>query len=129
MQKQAEIKFYPHGISGKQQSMTYATVKDAIVHHVQKGFRQGHDIAVSLRDLKKKDLNGERPNQETSKETDVAKAKIDQDGKDIDYQAKLTRFLEREDTLDENFLKAYALIFSNYCSKTIQNKIEEHPEF
>lgn len=61
-QKQTEIKFYPHGISGKQQSMTYATVKDAIVQHVQKSFRQGHDIAVSLRDLKKKDLNGERPN-------------------------------------------------------------------
>ena len=58
VQKQAEIKFYPHGISGKQQSMTYATVKDAIVQHVQKSFRQGHDIAVSLRDLKKKDLNG-----------------------------------------------------------------------
>ena len=128
-QKQTEIKFYPHGLSGKQQSMTYATVKDAIVQHVQKGFRQGHDIAVSLRDLKKKDLNGERPNRETSKETDVAKAKIDQDGKDIDYQAKLTRFLEREDTLDENLLKAYALIFSNYCSKTIQNRIEEHPDF
>ena len=32
--KQPEIKFYPHGTSGKQQSMTYATVKDAIVQHV-----------------------------------------------------------------------------------------------
>ena len=63
------------------------------------------------------------------KETDVAKAKIDQDGKDIDYQAKLTRFLKREDTLDENLLKANALIFSNYCSKTKQNRIEEHPDF
>ena len=60
-QKQAEIKFYPQGISGKQQSMTYATVKDAIVQHVQKSFRQGHHIAVSLRDLKKKDLSSERP--------------------------------------------------------------------
>ena len=36
---------------------------------------------------------------------------------------------EREDTLNENLLKAYALIFSNYCSKTIQNRIEEHPDF
>ena len=47
--------------------MTYATVKDAIVQYVQKGFRQGHDIAVSLRDLKKKDLNGERPNEKHRK--------------------------------------------------------------
>ena len=127
--KQPEIKFYPHGTSGKQQSMTYATVKDAIVQHVQKSFRQAHDIAVSLRDLNKRNLDSNKPTRETSTLTDAAQAKIDQDGKDIDYQAKLTRFLEREDTLNENLLKAYALIFSNYCSKTIQNRIEEHPDF
>ena len=127
--KQPEIKFYPHGTSGKQQSMTYATVKDAIVQHVQKSFRQGHDIAVSLRDLNKRNLDSDKPKRETSTLTDPVQAKTDQDGKDIDYQAKLTKFLEREDTLNENLLKAYALIFSNYCSKTIQNRIEEHPDF
>jgi hypothetical protein len=26
-------------------------------------------------------------------------------------------------------MKAYALIFSTYCNKTMQNPIEEHPEF
>jgi hypothetical protein len=25
--------------------------------------------------------------------------------------------------------KAYALIFSTYCNKTMQNRVEEHPEF
>ena len=25
--------------------------------------------------------------------------------------------------------KAYALIFSNFCNKTMQNRVEEHPEF
>jgi hypothetical protein len=26
-------------------------------------------------------------------------------------------------------MKAYALIFSTYCNKTMQNRVEEHPEF
>jgi hypothetical protein len=45
---------------------------------------------------------------------------------DIMYQAKLERYLERKDTLEQNLTKAYALIVSQYCNKTICNRIEEH---
>jgi hypothetical protein len=48
---------------------------------------------------------------------------------DIMYQAELERYLERKDTLDQNLTKAYALIFSTYCNKTMQNRVEEHSEF
>ena len=99
------------------------------MQHVQKTFRQGHDIAVSLRDLKKKDLSSYKPVRETTELTDAVQAQLDQDGKDIEYQAMLNRYLERQDTLDENMLKAYAVIYSTYCSKTIQNRIEEHPDY
>jgi hypothetical protein len=44
------------------------------------------------------------------------------------YQAKLERYLERKDTLQQNLTKE-ALIFSTYCNKTMQNRVEEHPEF
>jgi hypothetical protein len=52
-----------------------------------------------------------------------------QAGKDILYQAELERYLERKDTLEHNLTKAYALIFSTYCNKTMQNRVEENPEF
>ncbi len=51
-----------------------------------------------------------------SAQDDPAKAKIEQAGLDIKYQAQFQRFLEREDNLRQALVKAYALIFSNYCS-------------
>ena len=30
---------------------------------------------------------------------------------------------------DNNLNKAYALIFSTYCNKTMQDRIEEHPDY
>jgi hypothetical protein len=48
---------------------------------------------------------------------------------DIIYQAELERYLDRKDTLEQNLTKAYALIFSNFCNKKMQNRIEEHPDY
>ena len=59
------MKFYPHGSGRKGQSVTYATVKDNIVSFIQRSYRYGKDIAVSLRDLQKKDLSAERPTQKS----------------------------------------------------------------
>ena len=57
------------------------------------------------------------------------KQKQEQDGLDIDYQEKLKMYLDRHRTLEQNLPKAYALIYSTYCNKTMQNRIEEHPDF
>ena len=42
-----ELKFVPH-YSGKQQMVTYDTVKDHIVNHIQKTFKHGVDIARAI---------------------------------------------------------------------------------
>ena len=55
------MKFYMHGSGKQQQLMTYTTVKDHIVQFVQKTYKNGQDIAISLRNLQKMDLTGERP--------------------------------------------------------------------
>ena len=55
--KQKEIKFFPHGAGRDQQTVTYDTVKDHIVSYVQKTYKNGQDIAVSLRDLEEIDLS------------------------------------------------------------------------
>ena len=59
--KELEMKFFPHGIGRERQTVTYDTVKDHIVQHVQKTYKNGQDIAVSLRNLVKKDLNPSTP--------------------------------------------------------------------
>ena len=45
------------------------------------------------------------------------------------YQAEIKQFLDRQSGLEENLMKAYALIFGTYCSKAIQSRVEEHPDF
>ncbi len=123
------MKFYPHGIGRERQAVTYDTVKDHIVSYVQKTYKNGQDTAVSLRDLRKKDLNLLQPKRGASVAVDSTEQQQEQAGMDIMYQAELERYLDRKDTLETNLTKAYALIFSAYCNKTMQNRIEEHPDY
>jgi len=55
--------------------------------------------------------------------------KLEQDGCYIMCQAEIQQYLERVQTLEENMNKAYALIIGTYCSKAIQGRVEEHPEY
>ena len=103
-------------------------MKDHIISYVQRTYRHGQDIAISLRELKKRDLTSEEPTRKISSRTDDNK-KLEQDGFDMRYQAEIKQFLDRQSGLEENLMKAYALIFGTYCSKAIQSRVEEHPDF
>jgi hypothetical protein len=72
---------------------------------------------------------GHEPTRGTSRDVDATANLKAQAGMDIMYQAELERYLERKNTLEQNLTKAYALIFSTYCNKTMQNRVEEHSEF
>jgi hypothetical protein len=123
------MKFFPHGIGRDKQTVTYDTVKEHIMQYVEKTYMKGQDVAVSLRDLTIKDLSSLRPSRGDATATDPVAKVNKQAGMDIRYQAKLKSYLDRKDTLEQNLTKAYDLIFSKYCNKTMQNRIEEHPDY
>ncbi len=83
------MKFFPHGIGRERRTVTYQTVKEHIVQYVQKTYKCGQDIAVSLRDLQKKDLTPNAPMRGISSETDANANTREQAGMDIIYQAEL----------------------------------------
>ena len=114
------MKFFPHGIGRERQTVTYETVKEHIVQYVQKTYKCGQDIAVSLRDLQKKDLTPNAPVRGTSSEQDTNANSREQAGMDIMYQAELEQYLDTKDTLEQNLSKAFALIYSTYCNKVMQ---------
>ena len=127
--KELEMKFFPHGKGKDWQTVMYDTVKDHIVQYIQKTYKNGQDIRVSLQDLQKKDLDPIWLIQGSATGTDDAAKKTALDGLDIIYQAEITRYLKCKEMLAKNLSKAYTLIFSTYCNKIMQHRIEEHPDF
>jgi hypothetical protein len=123
-----EMKFSPQQ-QGKNVYATYATITDAVIQHIQKTYKGGPDIAKSLDEMTVIDLQAVEPTRAISAETDATLKAVDQTGLDIKYQEELRRHLDRKDALKEGLNKAYALIFTNYCTKTMQSRIEEHPDF
>ena len=127
--KAPEMKFTPHGIGRDKQTVTFDTVKDHIIQAVQKSYKHGQDIAKSLRDEKMMDVRIHDPVRKLSTETQEDLRSIQQTGHDIMYQEELKIYLERKGLLEENLTKAYALIFSQYCNRTMQSRVEEHKDF
>jgi hypothetical protein len=100
-----------------------------MVQYVQKTYKNGQDTAVSVRDLVIWDLSPLSPTRGQATATDTELRANQQAGMDILYHSELERYLDRKDTLEQNLSKAYALIFSTYCNKTMQNYIKEHPDY
>jgi hypothetical protein len=126
--KEIEKKFSPQN-QGKTQYATYATTRDAVIQHIQKTYKGGQGRAKSLEDRIVIDLNAQEPQREISQETDPADKIVIQAGLNIKYQEELRRHLDRKDALKEGLNKAFALIYTNYCTKTMQSRIEEHPDY
>jgi hypothetical protein len=85
--KTPEMKFVPHGIGKDRQTLTYQTVKDYIIQLVQKSFRNGKDVADSLRKMEKINMTKNMPARKTSKETGTDKAP-EQEGFEMLYNTK-----------------------------------------
>jgi HEPN domain-containing protein len=71
---------------------TYASVKEAIVHHFTK--LKQHDIAESLENLVVKQL--EKPIRVMSTKKDEKEAKIEQDGLNVEYNGELDDYRKRK---------------------------------
>ena len=52
-----------------------------------------------------------------------------QSGLDITFQEELRHHMDMEQDFRIELVQTYALIYSNYCTKTMQVRIEEHPDF
>jgi hypothetical protein len=60
--KAPQMKCIPHRIGKEvQQTATYQTVKDYIIHLVQKSFRNGKDVADSIRKMDRIDMTSKIP--------------------------------------------------------------------
>jgi hypothetical protein len=123
-----EYKFAPQ-THGNTTYAIYSTVKDVIITYIKKHYKTGLDIAKSIKEGDIIDMTAKRPTREISKETDKAAREMEQKGFDIKYQEELGHYMDRLETFEQELAQVYALIFGSYCTKTMHQRIEEHPDF
>ena len=129
--KTSEMKFTPQ-INGQSVGASYATIKESICHKIQKTpsqFPDGFDLAQSIRDGELVNLKKEKPTRDLAKHADPERKKVLQDGLDIEYKIVFNKWHTRCANLEANQTTAYSMIFDQYCTRVMQARIEEHPDF
>jgi hypothetical protein len=97
---------------------------------VQKSFRNGKDVADSMRKMEKMDMTTKIQIRRISRVSGGADEKAtEQEGFDILYKAEIDMYTKRKHELEDNMNKTYSLIYLQHCNKTIQDRINAHPEF
>ena len=79
-------------------------MKDFIVQYIQRTYDFGHDIAVSLRNLEKINLNAKEytPERKISEKTEEQGKEAHQEGLDMMYKAEIEQHMNRKLTLEQN---------------------------
>jgi hypothetical protein len=128
--KAQEMRFISHRI-GKEvrQTATYQTVKDYIIQLVQKSFRNGKDVADSIRKMERINVTSKIPVRRLSRAMDADDRATEKEGYDILYKAEIDMYTKRKHKLEDNMNKTKSLIYLQHCNKTIQDRIHAHPDF
>jgi hypothetical protein len=125
-----EYKFTPLDSSSSVAQVSYATVKEHLLVYIQKEFGTGMlDIYDSIDKEATLDLEKELPKVRTFTNKDDKIAEIENKAYTYDYRDDMKVHKQRVLTFKENLVKVYGLIWDNYMSSTMQNRIEQHPEY
>jgi hypothetical protein len=109
---------------------SYASVKEHLLVYIQKEFGTGMlDVYDSIDKEEMVDLKKEIPVVRTSTNEDEKIAKNENKAFIYDYRDDMKIHKQRVLTFKENLVKAYGLIWDDYMTATMQNRIEQHPDY
>ena len=121
------MKFFPHQ-TGRQQSVTFDTVKDDISQNIQKNCELGQEVATMLRNLEKTDCEGKekKPTRTISQKSDPTEKQEEQESNDMIHKAEMDNWMKEKCTHKKELAKSRALIMS-HCSSVMKSRIEVSP--
>jgi hypothetical protein len=96
---------------------------------VQKSFRNGKDVADSIRKMDRINMMTKIPVRRLSRASDADDRATEQEQYDILYKAEINMYTKRKHKLEDSMNKMYSLIYLQHCNKTIQDRIHAHPDF
>ena len=89
--KTSEIKFATQG--PRINMASYNTVKEVVINYVQENYKNGQDVAKSLKQMEKVDLTSVEPKLSTLKLDKPEEKVLEQAGFNIKYQEELQRHM------------------------------------
>ena len=69
------------------------------------------------------------PDQGNSTNTDPNETALDQKRLERKYDIELQQWLDRKETFEDSWETVYAILYSQYCSRDIQARLQEEPTF
>jgi hypothetical protein len=124
-----KMKFGPQQGHGIARFHRFQTVKDHVLEYIQLTFNHCRDVLISLKKEEVVDLSKEKPSRKISQAVDKELNTHEQRAFDIKYQVDIELHHSRKRELREGLVMAYALIKGDYCTASIQERIEDHPDY
>ena len=126
--KARELKFYMHDSAQRKQSESYGKIKEAIITKIQKTFDDSVDLVASLETKTKKIYTEPQAEDPASEGTAEVRARKDRLA-EKKWEILFNRYQDKVDKFNGLWIKAYALIWDNYCSKDLQVALKEMPDY
>ena len=129
IQAKREMKFHMHDAQARKTSESYEKIRKAIILKIHESFEDSANVVESLR--KKQKIAVAKPDWKNyiSQEANPADRAEEQKHLDAEREADLKEYKEEVKLFKNNWSKAYAMIWKNYCSKEVQVAVEEIADF
>ena len=117
-----------HDSAQRRQSESYGKIKEAIIVKIQKTFNDSIDLVTSLETNTKKVYAEPQAADPASVGTTEEKTRKDRLA-EKKWEILFNRHQDKVDKFNNLWIKAYALIWDNYCSKDLQIALKEMPDY
>ena len=111
--RKAEFKFQLHDPQ-RRGTYTYDRILEAIILKIQKEFDSSRHIVNSLRSRKKS--GPQEPTVWISNKVDQNERVVEQASFNRAFDISCARYHDQNEKFEENWVRAYGMIFDNYCS-------------
>jgi len=125
--KNTAMKFAP--ITPGKDNQSYATVRDVILRKLQKERIENEDVVTSLKAMTILDLTPFEPALRIADDADEGLRTIRQASYIENNKDQMNTHEKRRRNLLSGMKRAYSTIFDDYCTKSMQQRIETHPDF
>ena len=123
--KKKEFKFQLH--DGRGSGYTFKKITQSIILKIQTTFNGGRYIVTSLRSRVK--AGPPMPTRGVSALVNADLKAVEQETLNRKFEAQLAHYFGQEVEFEDNWVKAYGLIFETYCSRDMQVAVRELTDY